>query len=602
MSGGAAADAARPRWPPSFFVLISTEFAERFSYYGLKAILALYLVDELGASRDGAMAAFSALAMAAYAAAVAGGWLSDVHWGRYTTIVRGALLYTVGAALLAFTAAPPVLAALDRTPFGAGAGAAIALAAIAAGTGATKPCVSAFMADQFAASAGDGGAATINDSSGGPAKPAHPLLSQAFDWFYFVLNAGALLSTTAVPLLRTHYRSYALAFALPAAVMLSAFLLFFAGRRAYVVVPPSGPANDALARSARVVRAAVGFRWRRWRRRTTVADALCFGGDGAADWAQRVSFLDGARVDPAVAADDVRDVRQTARVLRLLALLPLFWALFDQHATRWVFQAVECDRRVEFGVGARRIDFTLQPDQMPTLNPVFTLLVIALFSRGVYPLMRRVRRRRVRARFGADADMARADELPLVAWRLVPGMLFTALAFVFAGALQAAIERRAPPEPSADGSDGGVSVLWQVPQYVALSVGEVMVSVTCLELAYREAPERMKSVVAAGWMLTTSVGNLFNLVTARLHFGRSMATDFYVFAGLMAANAVLFAWLNRGGFPRIGAAPPPPPAAARDPLSDSSSSGGDGGGDAMGEDNAFGMPILSAGSKHHRTA
>jgi dipeptide/tripeptide permease len=56
-----------------------------------------------------------------------------------------------------------------------------------------------------------------------------------------------------------------------------------------------------------------------------------------------------------------------------------------------------------------------------------------------------------------------------------------------------------------------ISILWLIPQYVVMTAGEILFSVTGLEFAFREAPDSMKSVVTSCWLLTTAVGNLLTV-------------------------------------------------------------------------------------------
>lgn len=51
-----------------------------------------------------------------------------------------------------------------------------------------------------------------------------------------------------------------------------------------------------------------------------------------------------------------------------------------------------------------------------------------------------------------------------------------------------------------------LSIAWQLPQYVVITCGEILFSVTGLEFAYQEAPRSMKAVVQAFWLLTVTVG------------------------------------------------------------------------------------------------
>jgi len=57
-------------------------------------------------------------------------------------------------------------------------------------------------------------------------------------------------------------------------------------------------------------------------------------------------------------------------------------------------------------------------------------------------------------------------------------------------------------------------MLWLVPQYVIMTLGEVMYSVTGLQFSYSQAPASMKSVLQACWQLTIAVGNIIVIIVA----------------------------------------------------------------------------------------
>jgi len=65
-------------------------------------------------------------------------------------------------------------------------------------------------------------------------------------------------------------------------------------------------------------------------------------------------------------------------------------------------------------------------------------------------------------------------------------------------------------------ASGQISVLWQLPQYIIITAGEIMVSITGLEFAYTQAPDSMKSLIMAGWQLTVAFGNLLVVVVAEI--------------------------------------------------------------------------------------
>ncbi|XP_052857818.1 peptide transporter family 1 [Drosophila gunungcola] len=85
-----------------------------------------------------------------------------------------------------------------------------------------------------------------------------------------------------------------------------------------------------------------------------------------------------------------------------------------------------------------------------------------------------------------------------------------------------------------------MSVVWLVPQYVVMTLGEVMFSVTGLEFSYSQSPASMKSVLQACWLLTVAFGNVIVVVVAELKFFESQASEFFLFAGLMFFDMLIF--------------------------------------------------------------
>lgn len=96
-----------------------------------------------------------------------------------------------------------------------------------------------------------------------------------------------------------------------------------------------------------------------------------------------------------------------------------------------------------------------------------------------------------------------------------------------------------------------IHMLWLIPQYVIMTMGEVMFSVTGLEFSYAQAPLSMKSVLQACWLLTVAFGNLIVVIVAGSKGFSSQADEFFLFAGLMFVDMVLFAWLAYRFVPNI---------------------------------------------------
>lgn len=418
--------------PSGIPFIIANEAAERFSYYGMRAILVVfmtqYLMNSAGQlqtmSELEAQGYFHLFGSAVYFMPLFGALLSDGLWGKYRTIIYLSLFYCAGHLALA----------LDDTR----SGLLIGLSLIALGAGGIKPCVSAHVGDQFGA---------MNQH----------LLGKVFGWFYFAINLGAFGAMLLIPWLLEHYGP-SLAFATPGVLMLLATLVFWSGRYRFVHVPPKG----------------MGF----------VRQMLSQSG-----------------------------LQTLARLGAIYIFVAMFWALFEQIGSSWVLQAQKMDRLL-FGI-------ELLPSQIQAANPLLIMLLSPLFAYTIYPLLERI--------------------VTLTALRKIAiGLFLTAAAFALAAWIQMQL-------------DAGlrISIAWQLLAYLLLTSAEVMVSITCLEFSYTQAPNTMKSFIMAFYFLSVAAGNLF---TGAVNFfiqnpdGSSKlqgAAYFWLFTGLMLATAVAFAFSIR---------------------------------------------------------
>ncbi|KAM7348686.1 yin isoform 2-T2 [Cochliomyia hominivorax] len=85
-----------------------------------------------------------------------------------------------------------------------------------------------------------------------------------------------------------------------------------------------------------------------------------------------------------------------------------------------------------------------------------------------------------------------------------------------------------------------VHMLWQLPQIVVLTAAEIMFSITGLEFSFTQAPQSMKSVLQACWLLSVALGNVLVVVIAELKFFESQAAEFALFAALMVVDMFVF--------------------------------------------------------------
>ena len=94
-----------------------------------------------------------------------------------------------------------------------------------------------------------------------------------------------------------------------------------------------------------------------------------------------------------------------------------------------------------------------------------------------------------------------------------------------------------------------VHILWIIPQYFVLTASEIMISITGLEFSYSQAPESMKSVVQAAWLLTVAFGNVIVIIVASAK-ALDQASEFFMFAILMMLDMGLLMWLAYRYTPR----------------------------------------------------
>lgn len=194
--------------PRGFWFIFWGELAERSSFYGMRAILALYMVDILGFSKARSGIYVSAFIMACYILPLVGGWIADRYLGKFKTIIYFAVPYVLGHIVIG--------------EWQANLGLIVALALLAGGSGTIKPNISTLMGLMY------------------EEQGKKHLLTQAFSWFYGAINIGAATSMIMVPWVRSHFGEtnspaygYKIAFMVPAGLMVASLLLFYLGKRNY---------------------------------------------------------------------------------------------------------------------------------------------------------------------------------------------------------------------------------------------------------------------------------------------------------------------------------------------------------------------------------
>ncbi|XP_011172407.2 solute carrier family 15 member 1 isoform X2 [Solenopsis invicta] len=85
---------------------------------------------------------------------------------------------------------------------------------------------------------------------------------------------------------------------------------------------------------------------------------------------------------------------------------------------------------------------------------------------------------------------------------------------------------------------------WMLPQYIIITMAEVMFSVTGLQFAFTQAPLSMKSILTAGWLLSTAVGNIIVVIITGVRPFERQVFVIFLYAGVMAVVMVIFTVLT----------------------------------------------------------
>lgn len=359
-------------FPPQIKYIVGNEVCERFSFYGMRAILTVFMVSHIMMPKHEATAAYHLFVSACYFTPLVGAYIADRYWGKYKTIMTLSIVYCLGHAVLALFTGKVALY--------------WGLGLIALGSGGIKPCVSTHVGDQFTE------------------KNKH-LIQKIYDVFYFAINFGSFFSTLLTPWVLVKYGPE-WAFGIPGILMAVATFVFWRGHPLYVNVPPTGKTGKA------------GFLPILW---AAIAGKRKAGGD----------FFSAALAK--YSADEVEGARAVKDVCKVFATVSVFWALFDQHGSSWVLQAEQMNLDV-LGVHFEASQISaLNPIMVMVLIPVFAKWIYPAIEKAFDFKMTPLRRMSggmvvTATSFVAAALIQHAIDAggrPSVAWQFIPYLLIT---------------------------------------------------------------------------------------------------------------------------------------------------------------------------------
>jgi len=559
-------DPAPTGHPTGFFFFFWGEFAERCSYYGMRAILAKYMIEKLGVAEGDAGTFMSLFIAACYFFPLLGGYIADNFLGKYWTIVGFSVPYVV-AQFLVGTEDKYIV-------FGS-------LVLLAMGSGVIKPNISTLMG------------LTYDQQRPGRDQ----LRTSAFSWFYLAINIGAGVSQVTMPLLRNKY-GYQIAFMFPAGLMALALIIFALGKRFY--------GRETIVR--KVVGADPS---------TPLAEGKTVTG---------VPIVYQAVTAAEKAADRALKLETLGRIGLLFLTVMFFWAIFDQSASTWIFFADTYMDCTLFGVPAPadaiqafnawfivllvpmsvglfklldRNGLGVKATQKMILGFALTGLSMVIMSVAGFlagakqDMMKLTTPEGVlilpkwdggdfgevsgSATVGTDVPVTATDfefdkkkkklnfvngkvvlkggtQLTITDGHLVTTALPETQELEAGGVAESLLKSKderasVKPEPAKATVEPigwvkpteRVTVWWQVFAYLIITVAEILISVTGLELAFVAAPKSMKSFVTGCWLAVVFLANLLiNAPITQLYQYMTPSVYFAMLAGAMAVVVLVF--------------------------------------------------------------
>lgn len=166
---------------------------------------------------------------------------------------------------------------------------------------------------------------------------------------------------------------------------------------------------------------------------------------------------------------------------------------------------------------------------MQNINPLTLVIFIPIMDRIVYPGLRRM---------GLHLG-------PMI--RITLGFFFAACAMGYAAGIQSYIYSKPPyyDHPSGNGKND-VSAGLIIPAYVLIGISEIFASITGLEYAYRKAPEKMKSLVMAIFLLTNCFGSILGFALVSVAEDPKLKWMYTGIAIAMGVCAPLFYFCHGG--------------------------------------------------------
>lgn len=450
--------------PKGLYLLFVTEMWERFSYYGMRALFMLYMVQALLFDKELASQVYGSYTGLVYLTPLIGGYIADRYWGNRRSIVTGALTMAVGQFLLFLSACYYHEVGLAKYLMFCGLGLLIL------GNGFFKPNISTMVGRLY--------------------RPDDSRKDSAFTIFYMGVNVGSTLAPLICGLIGNtgHPEDFKWGFLAACIGMLLGAAVFRIFMNRYICDPDGNPVGTAPARNKETTEKDEKKPSNTGRTVLMVAFTLILtilfsvnwghtsdGVFAGADWIGSLIYATVIVMPIIIITDKSLTRTEQARigVIYIIAFFVIFfWSAYEQAGASLTFFADEqTDRRIGNWEMPAAYFQSFNPIMIVTLAPVFAAIWSFLGKRGWEP------------------SSPRKQSI---------GLLLLSLGYLYIAFGVKDIE------PGVK-----VSMAWLTGLYLIHTMGELCLAPIGLSLVYKLSPARFSSLLMGVWYLSTSAANKF---------------------------------------------------------------------------------------------
>ncbi|XP_006649698.1 protein NRT1/ PTR FAMILY 8.3-like [Oryza brachyantha] len=480
-------------WKGCSFAIVFS-FCSYLAHASIVKNLVSYLIKVLHETNMAAARDVAIWQGTSYLASLVGAFLADSYLGKYCTILIFCTIFIIGMMMLLLSAAIPLIStgpyswiiwtdpvSSQHIIFFVG------LYIVALGYGAQCPCISSFGADQF------------DDTD----EDERTKKSSFFNWSYFVVNAGSLISGTVLVWVQDH-KGWIWGYTISALFLSLGFGTFIFGSSVYRFQKPGG---SPLARISQVVIAAIRKRdidlpcdssalYEFLGQRSAIKGSRKLEHTTGLEFFDRAAIVTPADCEPDALQNtwkictvtQVEELKILVRMFPIWATMVLFATALDQMFATFVEQGMVMEKHVG--------SFEIPAASFQSIDVIAVLALVPVYERVLVRVFRKF--------------TGRANGItPLQ--RMGIGLFFSTLSMVSAALVESNRLRVAQDEGLVHREMAvPMSILWQGPQYFLIGAGEVFSIIGLTEFFYEESPDAMRSLCLAFSLANVSAGNYLN--------------------------------------------------------------------------------------------